>query len=61
MILVRCWKEEEEDTHLKLLVDSLLEVYHNLDKDNDVRTSSRKVLQMLQRDAVSRVEQVAES
>ena len=61
MILVRCWKEEEEDTHLKLLVDSLLKVYHDLDKDNDVRTSSRKVLQMLQRDAVSRVEQVAES
>ena len=61
MILVRCWKEEAKDTHLKLLVDSLLEVYHNFDKNDDVRTPSTKVLQMLQRDAVSHVEQVAES
>ena len=52
MILVRCWKEEAEDIHLKLLVDSLLEVYHNFDMDDDVRTSSAKVLQMLQLNAM---------
>ena len=41
MIEVRCWKEEAADTHLKLLVDSLLEVYQNFDKDNDVRKLSK--------------------
>ena len=54
MIVVRCWKEEAADTHLKLLVDSLLEVYQNFDKDNDVRKLSEQVFQKLQRKKLQR-------
>ena len=60
MILARCWKEEPEDTHLKLLVDTLLDVYKDLGKNEDVRTLSAKVSQVLQLGAISHLDQVGE-